>query len=113
MALVRGLAAVVLLASVAWGQIGTPPACRGAIKDRERFQAHGRSIKFHLRFHTAAGTYVARTVIKLPPAGPEDPACTKGDVVDFVVDELVTERQQFLPADARHSGGRDLAHRSP
>ena len=95
MTLLRGLLAVALMVGVAGGQIGTPPACNGAIKDRDRFRVHGHSITFHLRFHTAKGTFDARSVIKLPRAL-EDPMCTKGDVVDFVVSELVNARQQFL-----------------
>jgi len=85
-----------MLAGVASGQIGTPPACNGAVTDHEQFRAKGHRVKFHLRFHTTAGIFDARSVIKLPPKGTPDPTCTEGNVVDFVVDELVKERKQFL-----------------
>jgi len=96
MAALRALAAVLVLTGVASGQVGTPPACGGAVTDQERFAAKSHRIKFHLRFHTTAGIFDARSVIKLPPKGTPDPACTEGEVVDFVVDELIKERKQFL-----------------
>ena len=96
MALLRALAAVLVLGGVAWGQIGTPGPCSGAVTDRERFTVgHGR-VKFHLRFHTDAGTFDARSVIKLSRPDGADASCTEGQAVDFVIDELTKERQQFL-----------------
>ena len=48
-------------------------------------------IKFHLRFHDPAGTFDARAVVKLHRRG-ADPSCNEGDVLDYVIDELVSER---------------------
>ena len=80
--------------------LGGGPGARGrgvgAVTDQERFEAKGHRVEFHLRFHTTAGVFDARSIIKLPRQGTPDPTCTEGDVVDFVVNELVKERRQFL-----------------
>jgi len=96
MAVLRVLVAVVMLGGVARAQLGTPPPCGGLVKDRERFDVKGRTVKFHLRFHTADGTFDARSVIKLPSGAASDATCPKGDALDYVISELVKERQQFL-----------------
>ncbi len=97
MMLLRTLAALSLLAGVASAQIGTPPTCDGAVTDREVFRTQGGRVKFHLRFHASAGVFDARAVVKLPHGGTTDPSCTEGNALDFVIDELVRERHQFLP----------------
>jgi hypothetical protein len=90
--------AVLLLGSVASAQIGTPPACQDAVTDRKVFQVEGARIKFHLKFHTAQGAFDARSVVKLHRREAPDASCNDGDVLDVVIDELIRERNQFLPA---------------
>ena len=93
---VRALAAVLLLATVAWGQIGTPPSCASAVVERERFRVLDGRVKFHLRFHTDAGAVDARVAVSVPRQAAADPACTTGEMIDFMIDELTKERQRFL-----------------
>jgi hypothetical protein len=97
MTLIRVLAAVLVLASVAYAQIGTPPACRGAVVDREVFRTPGGRIKFHLKFHDGSDTFDARSVVKLRRRGAPDASCNDGNVLDVVIDELVKQRTRFLP----------------
>jgi hypothetical protein len=96
MTLVRVLP-VLLLARVAAAQVGTPPACQGAVTDRVVFHTPAnRPIRFHLKFHDASGVFDARAVVKLHRRG-ADVSCNDGDVLDYVIDELVKERNKFLP----------------
>ena len=97
MTLMRVLAAVVLFARAASAQIGTPPACQGAVTDRVVFQTPpgGGRIRFHLKFHNGSGAFDARAVVKLHRRAP-DASCNDGDVLDYVIEELVKQRQ-FLP----------------
>ena len=85
------------LSDVARAQIGTPPRCEGAVNDRERFRASKRRITFHLKFHSGSTAFDARSVLKIRRHGALDAACTDGDAIDRLIDELVRERNQFLP----------------
>ena len=96
MALFRVLA-VLWFGSVAWAQVGTPPPCQGAITDREVFQVQDGRIKFHLKFRSGSGVFDSRSVVKLHRRGAPDVSCNDGDVLDRVIDELIKERNQFLP----------------
>ena len=89
--------AVLSVGSVAWAQVGTPPACEGAITDREVFQVQDGRIRFHLKFHSGSSVFDSRSVVKLHRRGTLDAACNDGDVLDLVIDELIRERNQFLP----------------
>ncbi len=96
MAVLRALAALLLLATFSAAQVQPPPACAGAVIDHERLDVHGRRVTFHLRFHTPGGIVVARSVVTVPHAGASDGSCSEGEAVDVMIDELVKERQRFL-----------------
>ena len=84
------------LSDVAREQVGTPLHCQGAVNDRQRFRASKRQVMFHLKFHTGSAEFDA--VMKMRRHGPPDAACTDGDAIDRFIDELVRERNQFLPS---------------
>jgi hypothetical protein len=88
--------AIIAFAGVASAQISTPPTCRGAVTDRAVFRTPRGRIKFHLKFHDGSGRFDARSVVKLHRDAP-DATCNDGDVLDFVIDELVRARNQNLP----------------
>jgi len=89
--------ALLLLGATAWAQVGTPPACPDAVTDHEVFRAANGRVKFHLRYHVGASAVDGHAIIKLGHQAAPDASCTDGALLDVFIDELVKQRNQFLP----------------
>ena len=96
MTLIRMILPVLLFADVAAAQISTPPSCQGAVTDRRSLKTPGGRITFHLKFHDPASTFDARTVVKVHRQRP-DASCNDGAVLDYLIEELVKERNALGP----------------
>jgi hypothetical protein len=96
MTLFRVVLPVLLLADVAAAQISTPPSCQGAVTDRVSLRTPGGRIAFHLKFHDPSSTFDARAVVKLHRQRP-DASCNDGAVLDYLIEELVKERNALAP----------------
>jgi len=68
------------------------------VNDRVRFRASKRRITFHLKFHSGSAAFDARSVVRIRRRGALDAGCTDGDAIDRFIDELVWERNRFLPS---------------
>ena len=96
MTLIRVLLFVVLFADVAAAQISTPPSCQGAVTDRVFLRTPSGRIMFHLKFHDPSSAFDARAVVKVHRQRP-DASCNDGAVLDYLIEELVKERNALAP----------------